>query len=56
MAAMGGGASTTHNATFNISVGSATDAVVDNLIEQLRTNFGKWVEDAHFEHSRSALT
>ncbi len=34
----------------------SVDEVVDNLVEQLRTNFTKWIEDSAFEHSRSAFT
>ena len=56
MSAFGGGATTNHfHANINVA-GSATEDVLEQLVSQLRQNFERMINDAHFEHSRSALT
>ena len=47
----------TFNFSPNITVsGVATSDVVDDLVSELRRNFGRWIEDAAFEHERRAFS
>jgi hypothetical protein len=50
-----GGGSYHFSPTINVS-GVATSEVVDDLVSELKRNFGRWMEDAHFEHERRAFS
>ena len=54
--ALGGGGHTFHfSPTINVS-GVATSDVVDDLVSELKRNFGNWMEEAHFEHERRSFS